>query len=138
MTQDEIFGKVRTVLGDALGVDEEEVTMEARLTTDLHAESIDFLDIVFRIEKAFGFKIGQGELFPDNINDPKYVQDGVVNAAGLALLRERMPHVDFSEFAKNPKLEKVSEIFTVGSLVSFVAAKLNAGSTASSGSAKPA
>jgi len=138
MTQDEIFGKVRTVLVDALGVDEEEVTMAARLTTDLHAESIDFLDIVFRIEKAFGFKIGQGELFPDNINDPKYVQDGVVNAAGLALLRERMPHVDFSEFAKNPKLEKVSEIFTVGSLVSFVAAKLNAGSTASSGSAKPA
>ncbi|MFM7480186.1 MAG: acyl carrier protein [Planctomycetota bacterium] len=138
MTQDEIFGKVRTVLVDALGVDEEEVTMEARLTTDLHAESIDFLDIVFRIEKAFGFKIGQGELFPDNINDPKYVQDGVVNAAGLALLRERMPHVDFSEFAKNPKLEKVSEIFTVGSLVSFVAAKLSAGSAASSGAAKPA
>ncbi|MBM4008601.1 MAG: acyl carrier protein [Planctomycetes bacterium] len=136
MTQDEIFGKLRTVLVDALGVDEEEVTMEARLTTDLHAESIDFLDIVFRIEKAFGFKIGQGELFPDNINDPKYVQDGVVNAAGLALLRERMPHVDFSEFAKNPKLEKVSEIFTVASLVSFVAAKLNAG-TASSGAAKP-
>ena len=61
-----------------------------------------------------------------------------MNAAGLALLRERMPHVDFSEFAKNPKLEKVSEIFTVGSLVSFVAAKLNAGSTASSVSAKPA
>jgi len=136
MTQDEIFGKVRTVLVDALGVDEEEVTMGARLTTDLHAESIDFLDIVFRIEKAFGFKIGQGELFPDNINDPKYVQDGVVNAAGLALLRERMPHVDFSEFAKNPKLEKVSEIFTVASLVSFVAAKLNA-HTASSGAAKP-
>jgi len=136
MTQDEIFGKLRTVLVDALGVDEEEVTMEARLTTDLHAESIDFLDIVFRIEKAFGFKIGQGELFPDNINDPKYVQDGVVNAAGLALLRERMPHVDFSEFAKNPKLEKVSEIFTVASLVSFVAAKLNAGTT-SSDAAKP-
>jgi acyl carrier protein len=137
MNQDEIFGKVRTVLVDALGVDEEEVTMAARLTTDLHAESIDFLDIVFRIEKAFGFKIGQGELFPDNINDPKYVQDGVVNAAGLALLRERMPHVDFSEFAKNPKLEKVSEIFTVASLVSFVAAKLQAGSAAT-GAAKPA
>ncbi|NBX36093.1 MAG: acyl carrier protein [Planctomycetes bacterium] len=124
MTQEEILGKVRTVLVDALGVDEEDVKLEARLTTDLHAESIDFLDIVFRIEKAFGFKIGQGELFPDNINDPKYVQDGVVTQDGLALLRERMPHVDFSEFAKDPKLEKVSEVFTVSSLVSFVAAKL--------------
>ena len=126
MSQDEIFTKVRSVLVDALGVDDEEVTSTARLTTDLHAESIDFLDIVFRIEKAFGFKIGQGELFPDNINDPKYVQDGVVNAAGLALLKDRMPHVDFTAFAADPKLEKVSEVFTVNSLVLFVANKLKA------------
>ena len=72
MSHDEIFKKVQGVLVDALGVDDDEVTPTARLTTDLHAESIDFLDIVFRIEKAFGFKIGQGELFPDNINDPNW------------------------------------------------------------------
>lgn len=130
MSHDEIFNKVRGVLVDALGVDDEEVTPTARLTTDLHAESIDFLDIVFRIEKAFGFKIGQGELFPDNINDPKYVNDGVVNAAGLALLKDRMPHVDFTAFSANPKLEKVSEVFTVDSLVKFVANKLKAGAPA--------
>ena len=130
MSQEDIFKKVQGVLVDALGVDDEEVTPTARLTTDLHAESIDFLDIVFRIEKAFGFKIGQGELFPDNINDPKYVQDGLVNAAGLALLKEKMPHVDFSEFANDPKLEKVSEVFTVTSLVNFVQSKLAASATA--------
>ncbi|MSR70399.1 MAG: acyl carrier protein [Phycisphaerales bacterium] len=130
MSQQEIFTKVQGVLVDALGVDDDEVTPTARLTTDLHAESIDFLDIVFRIEKAFGFKIGQGELFPDNINDPKYVQDGLVNAAGLALLKEKMPHVDFSAFATDPKLEKVSEVFTVTSLVNFVQSKLAASATA--------
>jgi len=130
MSHDEIFKKVQGVLVDALGVDDDEVTPTARLTTDLHAESIDFLDIVFRIEKAFGFKIGQGELFPDNINDPKYVTDGVVNAAGLALLIEKMPHVDFTAFSADPKLEKVSEVFTVDSLVKFVANKLKAGAPA--------
>ncbi len=130
MSQDEIFKKVQGVLVDALGVDDDEVTPTARLTTDLHAESIDFLDIVFRIEKAFGFKIGQGELFPDNINDPKYVSDGVVNAAGLALLKERMPHVDFTAFSADPRLEKVSEVFTVESLVKFIANKLKAGTPA--------
>jgi len=130
MSHDEIFKKVQGVLVDALGVDDDEVTPTARLTTDLHAESIDFLDIVFRIEKAFGFKIGQGELFPDNINDPKYVTDGVVNAAGLALLKEKMPHVDFTTFSADPKLEKVSEVFTVDSLVKFVANKLKAGAPA--------
>ena len=130
MSHDEIFKKVQGVLVDALGVDDDEVTPTARLTTDLHAESIDFLDIVFRIEKAFDFKIGQGELFPDNINDPKYVTDGVVNAAGLALLKEKMPHVDFTAFSADPKLEKVSEVFTVDSLVKFVANKLKAGAPA--------
>ena len=130
MSHDEIFKKVQGVLVDALGVDDDEVTPTARLTTDLHAESIDFLDIVFRIEKAFDFKIGQGELFPDNINDPKYVSDGVVNAAGLALLKEKMPHVDFTAFSADPKLEKVSEVFTVDSLVKFVANKLKAGAPA--------
>ena len=130
MSHDEIFKKVQGVLVDALGVDDDEVTPTARLTTDLHAESIDFLDIVFRIEKAFSFKIGQGELFPDNINDPKYVTDGVVNAAGLALLKEKMPHVDFTAFSADPKLEKVSEVFTVDSLVKFVANKLKAGAPA--------
>ena len=130
MSHDEIFKKVQGVLVDALGVDDDEVTPTARLTTDLHAESIDFLDIVFRIEKAFSFKIGQGELFPDNINDPKYVTDGVVNAAGLALLKEKMPHVDFTAFSADPKLEKVSEVFTVDSLVKFVAYKLKAGAPA--------
>lgn len=130
MSQQDIFTKVQGVLVDALGVDDDEVTPTARLTTDLHAESIDFLDIVFRIEKAFGFKIGQGELFPDNINDPKYVQDGVVNAAGLALLKEKMPHVDFTAFAADPKLEKVSEVFTVTSLVNFVQGKLAASANA--------
>lgn len=130
MSHDEIFKKVQGVLVDALGVDDDEVTPTARLTTDLHAESIDFLDIVFRIEKAFGFKIGQGELFPDNINDPKYVTDGVVNAAGLALLKEKMPHVDFTAFSADPKLEKVSEVFTVESLVKFIANKLKAGAPA--------
>lgn len=115
---------------DALGVDDDEVTPTARLTTDLHAESIDFLDIVFRLEKAFGFKIAQGELFPENLNDPKYVQDGTVTADGLALLRQKMPHVDFSAFAADPKLEKVSEVFTVASLVEFVNRKLQGAATA--------
>lgn len=124
MSHDEVFSKVRGVLVDALGVDDDEVTPTARLTTDLHAESIDFLDIVFRLEKAFGFKIGQGELFPDNINDPRYVQDGLVTADGIALLKSRMPHVDFSALAADPRLEKVSEVFTVSSLVEFVNRKL--------------
>ncbi|MEM9660078.1 MAG: acyl carrier protein, partial [Planctomycetota bacterium] len=89
--QEEIFEKVREALVDALGVDDDEVTPEATLQGDLDAESIDFLDIVFRLEKAFDIKIERGELFPEDIlTNTEFVQDGKVNDAGIAKLKERM------------------------------------------------
>jgi len=125
MTHDEIFAKVRDVLVDALAVDEDEVTPEATLTSDLGAESIDFLDIVFKLEQVFGFKIEQGELFPDNVmQDPEFVQNGRVTAAGMQQLKERLPHADFSKLDSNPEVTKVGQIFTVGALVNFVERKL--------------
>jgi acyl carrier protein len=125
MTQDEVFQKIRTVLMDALAVDEDEVTMQAVLTKDLGAESIDFLDIVFKLEQAFGIKISQGELFPDNVaQDPKFVQDGKVTAQGIAALKTRMPHVDFTAFEKDPQIGNVANVFTVEALVKFVQGKL--------------
>ena len=63
-TKEEIFEKIQAALVDALGVDEEDVTPDATLVGDLGAESIDFLDIVFRLEKSFSIKIPRGELFP--------------------------------------------------------------------------
>lgn len=127
MTHDEIFSTVRSVLVDALAVDEDEVTPAASLRRDLGAESIDFLDIVFKLEQAFGFKIAQGELFPENVaQDPKYVKDGRVTPEGLAALRARLPHVDFSGFESEPMLSRVADVFTVETLVRFVEKKLAA------------
>lgn len=125
MTREEIFDKVRDVLVDALAVDEDEVLPAAKLTTDLGAESIDFLDIVFKLEQAFGFKIGQGELFPENVaQDPEYVRDGKVTPKGIGALKQRLPHVDFSAFEKDPAVGKVAEVFTVEAVVRFVERKL--------------
>src|SRR3954447_16791165 len=94
MTRDEIYSKVQGVLVDALGVDEEEVTPTATLREDLGAESIDFLDIVFRLEKAFGIKIPRGEMFPEDVfTNPEYVQNGKITPAGMIEMKKRMPHV---------------------------------------------
>jgi acyl carrier protein len=131
MSRDEIFGKVREVLEEALGADEEEITLEASLTADLEAESIDFLDIVFRLEKTFSteekpFKVGQGELFPENLmENPEWVVDGKFTDAGMAMLKERMPHVDFSKFENDRDVNKVAELITVQSIVQFVDRKLS-------------
>ncbi len=125
-TKDEIFEKVQTTLVDALGVDEEDVTPGATLFNDLGAESIDLLDIVFRLERNFGIKIPRGELFPENVSDPDLVQDGKLTDKGLAEIQGRMPYADLSEFAKNPELEKLFDLYTVDTLVQYVAGKLNA------------
>ena len=125
MSEAEVFEKVQEVLVEALGVDEDEVTAEATLTGDLGAESIDFLDIVFRLEKAFDIKIPRGELFPDNIlNNPEFVQDGKLTDKGLSELKQRMPHADFSEFEKDPDVNKMAELFKVQTIVNYVRGKL--------------
>lgn len=125
-TRDEIFSKVQATLVDALGVDDDEVTETARLSADLGAESIDFLDIVFRLEKNFGTKIPRGELFPENFAsaDASLVANGVVTEKGLQELKARMPHADIDTFAKNPKVENLQELFTVGMIVNFLQRKL--------------
>lgn len=127
MSEQEVFEKVQETLVDALGVDDDEVTTDATLTGDLGAESIDFLDIVFRLEKAFDIKIPRGELFPDNIlNNPEFVADGKLTETGLAQLKERMPHADFSEFEANPDINKMGELFKVQTIINYVMMKLDA------------
>ncbi len=126
MTHDEIFEKVKDVLVDALAVDDDQVTPKASLTGELGAESIDFLDIVFKLEQAFNFKIAQGELFPDNVQqDPKYVKDGKITPEGIAALKARLPHADFTKLDADPQISKVGGIFTVESIVRFVQKKLS-------------
>ena len=125
MTHDKVFSKVQEVLMDALGVDEDEVTLDAKLVGDLNAESIDFLDIVFRLEKAFGIKVEQSELFPDNVlNDPQFVIDGSVTDKGMAELRARLPHADLNAFDSSRSVDDFSDIFTVETIVKFAQAKL--------------
>jgi acyl carrier protein len=113
---------------DALGVDDEEVKPEATLMGDLGAESIDFLDIVFRLEKQFGIKIPREELFPAEslMGNPDFVANGKLTTKGIDELKAKMPHTDISEFAKNPEMSKLGDLFTVGMIVNFVESKLKA------------
>lgn len=125
MTRDEIFEQVKETLIDALSVEDDEVTPEATLTGDLGAESIDFLDIVFRLEKTFNIKIPQEELIPrDILSNQDYVEDKKLNAAGLAALKEAMPHADLTAFEADPDIDKISDVFTVDAIVRFVEGKL--------------
>src|SRR5579883_3453565 len=126
-SQEEIYAKVSATLVEALNVDEDEIKPDATLQGDLGVESIDFLDIVFRLEREFGIKIPRGELFPESIfqGDPEFVQNGKVTAKGLAELRSRMPFADLSKFEQNPELTGISDLFTVDMIARYIQGKLN-------------
>jgi acyl carrier protein len=125
-TQDEIYSKVSATLVEALNVDEEDIKPTSTLQGDLGAESIDFLDIVFRLEREFGIKIPRGELFPESIfqGDPDLVQNGRVTDKGLAELRTKMPFADLSQFEKNPDFVNLGDLFTVDLITRYIQGKL--------------
>jgi acyl carrier protein len=126
-TTDEIYTKVKGTLIDSLNVDEDDVTPESTLQGDLGAESIDFLDIVFRLERGFGIKIPRGELFPESIfqGDPEFVQNGKVTPKGITELRTRLPFANVEKFASDPQVTKIGDLFTVDMITKYIQGKLN-------------
>ena len=132
LSRDEIFSKVQSVLVDALGVDEDEVTPTASLREDLGAESIDFLDISFRLEKAFTtdpakkFTIPRGDLFPENMDNPEYIQNGKLTDAGLTEVKRRLPHADLAalESSRDPAL--IPDLFAVQDIVDYISRRMGA------------
>jgi acyl carrier protein len=126
MSSDEIFGRLSAVLEETLNVDAEEIKPAARLLADLGAESIDFLDIVFRLEREFGLQIPRGELFPESIfsGDPEFVRDGKVTDKGLAELRAKLPFADLRVIERDRSAAALSDLFTVGALARYLEHKL--------------
>src|SRR5947209_9347468 len=125
-TQSEIYSKVSATLVEALNVDEGDIQPSSTLQGDLGAESIDFLDIVFRLEREFGIKIPRNELFPESIfqGDPDLVQNGRVTDKGLDELRTRMPFADLSKFEADPAVENLSDLFTVDLIARYIQGKM--------------
>lgn len=126
MTVETIASGVHVAVAEALGLDEEEVTADATLLGDLGAESIDLLDILFRVERQVGVKIEAGDLadyVQGGIPDEEFGdEDGIISAAGLAQLAKVMPQIDPAELAGKLEAEQVMGLFTVGNLVQLVQA----------------
>lgn len=127
MQNGEVFKNVQSIISQALKVDLDKVKPESSLIKDLGAESIDFLDIVFRLEKAFKIKIPKGELFPEKLlTDARFVANGRVTEAGLEELKRKIPNGRWDEFSKNPVVSNLGEVFTVGMIVDYLTEKLAA------------
>ena len=112
---DAAFPKVAQIVSDALGCDLEEVKPQSSLIEDLDAESIDFLDLLFRLEKGFGVKIPRGKIVEDArgpLPEAEFEVKGVVTEAGLARLREFLNEVPAERFKTPLKAGDVPRLFT--------------------------
>ena len=126
-TKQKVLQEVTRCLVAALGVEEEQVHFESSLIKDLGAESIDFLDIIFRLEKTFNIKVPRGDLFPENIfTNSEFVKEGCVTPAGIQELKRRNPYGDFSKFETDPQVSKLSDTFTVGMITNYICDKVTA------------
>ncbi len=123
--KNEIIKNVRSIISQALKADESKILLESSLIRDLGAESIDFLDIVFRLEKTFKIKIPKGELFPEKLlTDARFVANGQITSDGLEELKKRVPNGNWGEFEKNPLVSNLGDVFTVGMIVDYLSEKL--------------
>jgi len=127
MDEKEIYEKVKESVVEALGVDEEEVTPTAVLFDDLGAESLDLLDIVFRLEKEFGIKIPRGGIQADtmsaegeNLKEEDLMVDGVLTPLGIQKLKEAMSEVDPSRITEGFRADDIPTLFTVQTFVNIV------------------
>jgi acyl carrier protein len=122
----EVHARVTKMLVQSLGVEEDDVIPSATLQGDLGAESIDFLDIMFRLEREFRIRIERDELFPDPISphDEAFTRDGRLTDEGLTALRLRMPYANFRDLEFDRRLNRIDDLFTVELLTNFITWKL--------------
>jgi acyl carrier protein len=118
---------VRDAIADALGLDVEEVVPEATLLGDLDAESIDLLDILFRIERALDVKVKVADIaetLQGGIPDEEFAdEDGIINATGLAQLKRALPQIDTESLVGKLTADEVLTLFTVGNLTDLVSSR---------------
>ncbi len=118
VTQDEInavFPKVAETMADALGCDVEDIQPDVSLIEGLDAESIDFLDMVFRLERAFKVKIPRGKIVENargDLPESEFEQNGIVTERGLAHLREYLSEVPAERFKTPMKVADIPRLFT--------------------------
>ena len=120
--------KVQEIIADALYVEKDECQADAKLMGDLGAESIDYLDIVFRLEQEFNIKLPKGEIEKKargELSEEEFAVDGVIQPAGLENLKKAMPEVDASEIKEGLMQRDISALFTVATFVRMVEEKLD-------------
>lgn len=125
MNVDSVYPKVREIIADVLVIDESEIALSSRLIVDLGAESIDFLDLVFQLEKEFNIKIPRGQLEKNArgaLSEAEFEKGGVITPAGMQALQDYLNEVPAEYFKANLKVSEIPLLFTVETFCKLIVA----------------
>lgn len=112
----DVYPRVRKIVADVLVIDEEDVSLKSRLIADLGAESIDFLDLVFQLEKEFKIKIPRGQVEKNargDLTEDEFEKAGVLTPQGMTALQNYLSEVPAEQFKQNMKVNEIPILFTV-------------------------
>ena len=129
MNLERVYPKVREIIADVLVIDEDDVSLTSRLIGDLGAESIDFLDLVFQLEKEFAIKIPRGLLEKNargELTEQEFEKSGVLTENGLVALKRYLSEVPESQFKANMKVNEIPMLFTVETFCKLIASVIHA------------
>ncbi|PWY56867.1 acyl carrier protein [Legionella qingyii] len=132
----DVYPKVREIVADVLVIDAEDVSLNSRLIADLGAESIDFLDLVFQLEKEFKIKIPRGQLEKNargDLAEDEFEKGGVITEQGLQVLQNYLSEVPADQFKPNMKVNEIPLLFTIETFCKLVVAAINEQQTAGAG-----
>lgn len=128
MNVTDVYPKVREIVADVLVIDEDEVSLNSRLIADLGAESIDFLDLVFQLEKEFKIKIPRGQLEKNargDLSEDEFEKGGVLSPQGLKALQHYLSEVPAAQFKANMKVNEIPMLFTVATFCKLVVSAMS-------------
>lgn len=129
MTVENVFPKVQEIIADVLVIDTDDITLGSRLIADLGAESIDFLDLVFQIEKEYSIKIPRGQLEKNargQLTEEEFEKGGVLTPNGLLALKSYLNEVPAEYFKDNMKVNEIPMLFTVETFCKLIVSAVNA------------
>lgn len=125
MNIESVFPKVREIVADVLVIDEDQIQLQSRLIADLGAESIDFLDLVFQLEKEYSIKIPRGQLEKNargELTEEEFEKGGVLTPKGLIALKAYLNEVPADDFKDNMKVNEIPLLFTVETFCKLIVA----------------
>jgi acyl carrier protein len=128
MNTETVYPKVRAIVADVLVIDEDEVSLDSQLISDLGAESIDFLDLVFQLEKEFDIKIPRGQLEKNargELAEDEFEKGGVLTDQGMIALKNYLSEVPAEHFKPNMKVNEIPTLFTVETFCKLIVAAAN-------------